>query len=381
MNQPYTDSSSAKWKQPKYIAFGIAAVIGIWVLSGLIIPEDRKSGASDSSDSEQTRADNDALEIKLEQMEAVSKAKSLSLNGVSMPQRITLIQAETEGKVEKISGKEGQIVDKNSLLLQLDERDRKTKINEAQALLDQRKVELNASQKLFEKGFQSKVRLAQIKAEVASAVRQLKQAQLDYNYITIRAPYKGLIEEILVEEGDLVGRGFNNQTVMRFVDLSPLKISGQISEQQRSLIHKGDEAEIRFSTGEIVSGKVEFLSSVAEEQTRTFRVEIEVPNEERLLQAGISAEITLQTGNEMSYEVASSVLSLSDSGKVGVLTVDDKGMAKFTEVTVLSQSPKGVWITGLPDRITLVSEGSAFISDGQDVSRYMSSASQPKSTP
>lgn len=355
------------WRQPKLLALVIAVVIGLWVLSGVIIPSERNEAVEES---EVTKLNN-SLKIKVEVLDAKEKAREITLNGVSMPERITLVEAETEGKVEAILHEEGQIVEKGSVLMRLDKRDRQNKINEARALLKQRQVEYNAAKKLHAKGFSTKVRLTQAEAAVASARTLLKQAQLDMSFTTIHAPYSGLIEEVLVEEGDLVGRGFNTQTVMRFVDLNPLKVTGQISELERAKVEKGDIATIRFSSGESAKGIVGFVASVADNETRTFRIEVEVPNEKRTIQAGISAEIALQADTQMSIEVPSSVLSLDDTGKVGVKLVDDTNTVRFTPVKVLAQSAKGVWIVGLPDRVRMVTEGVSFIADGQKIEAEM----------
>lgn len=362
MNTPYHPPKAPFWQQPKKLALIIAIVIGLWVISGVILPSDPGKKEVQPANSANGGAN---LSVVVKTLEAQEKVREITLNGVSVPQRITLIQAETEGKLLEILHQEGEIVDKGTLIMRLDERDRRNKINEANALLKQRLVELNAAKKLYEKGFQSKVRLSQAETAVAAARTQLKQAQIDLAHSSIEAPYKGLIEEIMVEEGDLIGRGFANQTVLRFVDLSPLKITGQISELERTKISKGDKAKIRFSTGEETTGEVDFIASVSDEETRTFRVEIEVPNPERKLQAGISAEISLQADTQWSYEVPSSVLSLDDVGKVGVKLLQEDNTVKFVPVKVLSQSPNGVWVAGLPNRIRLIMEGGSFVSDGQ----------------
>ena len=362
MHKPYQPSKPPFWQQPKRLAFIIALVIGLWVLSGVIIPSDKTEPLSVAENEATT---NSNLSVVVKEMTAQEKAREITLNGVSAPQRITLVQAETEGRLLKIFHQEGEIVKADTLIMQLDERDRRNKINEAKALLKQREIELNASKKLFEKGFQSKVRLSQAQTALAAAQSQLKLAQIDLAHSNIRAPYDGLIEEVMVEEGDLVGRGFANQTVMRFVDLSPLKITGQISELERTKIKKDDKAKIRFSTGEEATGKVDYIASVADNETRTFRIEIEVPNEDRNLKAGISAEIALQTDTQWSYEVPSSVLSLNDAGKVGVKLLGVDNIVEFQEVSVLSQSPNGVWVAGLPNKISLVTQGGSFVSQGQ----------------
>ncbi|MDG1287116.1 MAG: efflux RND transporter periplasmic adaptor subunit [Rickettsiales bacterium] len=368
MNTPYSSKQNIPfWQNPKALALIIAVVIGVWVLSGVIIPSDRASteGVENATKAAAKPINTADLPIKIETLQAQKRARSITLNGVTEPERITLIEAETEGKVTKILHKEGALVEKGGTLMLLDVRDHRNKVTEANAVLKQRKVELNAAQKLYEKGFQSKVRLAQAEAAVASAHSQLKLANLDLSYTTIRAPYTGLIEEVLAEEGDLVGKGFNTQTVMRFVDMSPLNIIGQISEVERAKVTKGDLAHIRFSSSDEVTGKISFVASVADEDTRTFRVEIEIPNEDGKLQAGVSAEISLQSDEQSAYEVPSSVLSLNDMGAVGVKRITEDNIVKFEPVEVVSQSPNGVWIAGLPEEVRLVTDGVAFVSEGQ----------------
>ena len=57
---------------------------------------------------------------------------------------------------------------------------------------------------------------------------------------------------------------------------------------------------------------------------------------------------------------------LDDSGNVGVRIVD-KGIARFVPVTVLSDDPSGAWIIGLPDKVTVITVGQEFVSNGQHV--------------
>ena len=367
-------TSRSFWQQPKKVALIAGIIIALWVLSGIIFPTKRDEHTSPQAASPQS-TNAAQVAIQVESLTPQKRARTLTLNGVTEPERITAIEAETEGKISRILFKEGDNVAKGTVMIKLDIRDRQNSLNEARALLNQRRVELKAATKLYKKGFSTKVRLSQAKAAIASAERQLKQAQIDLSFTTIKAPYTGIVEEIMVEEGDLVGRGFSNQTVMRFVDLSPLKISGQISEMDRVRIKKGDSAKIRLGSGEEKTGTVGFIASVADKDTRTFRIEVAVPNPEYKLKAGISAELSLSTDEQLAYEVSSSVLALNDNGEVGVKTVNAKNIVKFKPVKVLSQSTKGVWITGLPDYgVKLVTKGVPFISEGQMVDT-------PKATP
>lgn len=360
----YNYRGKSLWHRPRVMAVVIFLLIALWVLSGLLVPSDRQVLNTTESVNTSSSQAND-LPIKIETRKAVSKAQKIILNGVTEPDRITLIEAETEGKVLKIHYDEGSQVKSGDVLIELDLRNRENILREAELLVEQRRVELNAAKRLYKDGFQSKVRYSQAQAALSSAQRQLKQARLDISYTKIRAPYDGIVEEILVEEGDLIGKGFSKQTVMRFVDLSPLKIRGQISEKDRILVKKNDTALIRLSNGKQFMGKIAYLSSVADEETRSFRTEVLMSNEGNVIHAGVSAEITLEVDKQPAYQVSSSLLSLDDSGQIGVKLVDDSNIIRFTPVEILSQSENGIWVGGLPDHVRLVTDGAAFVADGQ----------------
>lgn len=351
-------------KNPKKIALGIAVIVGLWVLSGILLPGDdgREEQAGEAG---VTQVSENVIDIQ--RLTATPKTRRIVLNGVTAAQRITLVEAETEGRVETILVQEGQQVAEGTELMKLSVRDRARKVREAEALVEQRNIEYQAALKLQKQGFQSQVGLATARTQLEAARRMLEQAKLDLAFTTITAPYDGIVEEILVEEGDLVGRGMTKLTVLRFVDMDPLLITGQISENELRHVQKDDPATVRLITGQKLEGTVRYVARVADEESRTFKVEVEVRNEDGKIPAGVSAELSLAAETRDAYQVSSSVLGLDDAGNVGVKIVDEEGVIHFRTVQVISQSEQGVWIAGLPPQVNLVVAGSAFVAEGQKV--------------
>lgn len=354
------------FKNPRNLAMVLGGVIALWVLSGVIFPS-AEPEPEEAVTGSPAAAAKDRVTVQVAKRQAQPKIRYVVLNGVTEPQRITLVEAQTEGVIEKILVEEGALVVAGTPLLKIEMRDRQEKLNEAQALVKQRRMEFAAAKKLHAQGYQSDVRLAQTEAALASAKRTLQQAELEVQFTTVKAPYDGRVERMMVEEGDLAGRGMAKQTVMEFVDLDPLIVRGEVAEQDIGKIRRDVPAKLRLVDGRELEGKVSYVGRVADADTRTFRVEVEVPNDAGAIPAGLSAEISLPAETLQAYRVSASVLALDDAGKVGVKVADAQGVIHFRPVSILSQSAEGVWVSGLTDEINLVTVGSNFISDGQQV--------------
>src|SRR3546814_14596689 len=82
-------------------------------------------------------------------------------------------------------------------------------------------------------------------------------------------------------------------TIARLVDLDPMLIVTQVNERDVQSLTVGAPGKARLIGGLTVEGRIRHISSVADEATRTFRVELEVPNPDRRIANGMTAEITL----------------------------------------------------------------------------------------
>src|SRR3546814_150601 len=125
----------------------------------------------------------------------------------------------------------------------------------------------------------------------------------------IRAPVDCIVELRLVELGDFVDRG---DTIARLVDLDPMLIVTQVNERDVRRLAVGAPGEARLMGGEPVSGRIRHISAVADEATRTFRVELEVANADSRIADGMTSEIALPLSATLAHRVSPAVLTLSD---------------------------------------------------------------------
>ena len=103
----------------------------------------------------------------------------------------------------------------------------------------------------------------------------------------------------------------------------------QVNEQDIGRIRAGARGRARLITGEELTGEVAFVASMADQQTRTFRLELNVGNPDGALPDGVSAELRLPAGDARAHWVSPAVLTLSGDGLVGVKLVDRDNRVRF----------------------------------------------------
>lgn len=266
------------------------------------------------------------------------------------------------------------------------------RLAEAQARLEEARINATAASRLSEDGFASQTRVANteasvqsaqaaittadsgvaaakgglesLQASIESAEAAVNRAQTEIDRLKITAPFAGVLETDTAELGSLLQPGGLCATV---IQLDPIKVVGFVPENEVNRVEVGAIAGARLNQGPDVQARVTFLSRSADPTTRTFRVELTVPNPDLAIRDGQTAEILIQSRGEMAHVLASSSLTLNDEGTLGVRTIDAESAALFMPVTILRDAPEGIYVTGLPDQVDVITVGQEFVTDGVPV--------------
>ncbi|MEM9439410.1 MAG: efflux RND transporter periplasmic adaptor subunit [Pseudomonadota bacterium] len=352
-------------------SYAIAGVLAIglvgWLASGQIGGSDDAGLEAPAVASVESTTDEHAsptMSVRVRELTAEPIEREIVINGKTAPVRHVQLRAETMGRVLDIDVEDGTLVDRNDVLVRLDPRDRELVKLEAEALLRQRRIELDAARKLNEKGFQAETNVALAEASFATAEAALKRATMALEHIVIKAPFAGVLDRRHVEIGDFVDVGDPIATIL---DQDPFLLIGDVTETEVGKVQTGMATTARLASGEHVAGVVTYVASQANEETRTFDIEIEVPNPSGRLTAGASAEIRLSLERVAAHRLSPSVLTLADDGTLGVKTVDANDVVVFMPVEIAKADDNHVWLTGLPETVRLITVGQGFVSDGVEV--------------
>jgi multidrug efflux system membrane fusion protein len=288
----------------------------------------------------------------------------LELYGQTRANREVSVKAETAGAVVALGVSEGKRVARGDILCRQDVDARQAVVNQAKANLRSVESDLNAARVLADKGYQSQTRVIQFEAQLDGARATLEQAEIEADNVNIRAPFAGIWTRRDAQIGDYLSPG---QSCGHLVDLSPLKLDVQLTQQQLGNIARDDAAEIILATGQTVQGKVTYVDAIADPGTRTFRTEIILPNEDGRLRAGVTGTVRLEAGRVDAHQLPSRVLTLNDEGDIGVRYVDNEDRVRFASLRTVDETPEGIWVTGLPERVRLIVEGQDFVDIGMIV--------------
>lgn len=385
--------------------------------------EETAEGAGDTEEAaEEVEPDTDGL-IKVVVRRSVAREidSAVILRGQTEATRQVDVRAETTSTVLSPPLRKGNFVEQGQLLCQLDPGTRdsaltearaqlaeaiaskteaesrvpeaEARVVEAQARIDEALVNQNAARRLSEGGFAAETRVKNSEAEVASAqasyeaarasvsgakaglqsadariqsaAAALASAEKEMERLDILAPFAGALESDTAELGSLLQAGSLCATV---IQLDPIKLVAFVPETEVNRVTVGAMAGARLAAGgQEVTGAVQFLSRSADPTTRTFRVEIEVPNADFAIRDGQTAEIAISAAGAKAHLLPPSALTLNEEGLLGLRTIDDAGVVAFAGVTVVRDTNKGIWLTDLPDEINVIVVGQEFVTAGVQV--------------
>ena len=344
-----------------FISAGLAIAILAWLASGALGPDVDEPAKQDRR-TNGAAGDRGSVRVRTQTAEVVQR--TIRVNGQTAPARVVELAAETDGRVETIGAARGSNVAGGELLVRLDERDRRARLDQARAMVTQREVEYEARAKLESSSYVSEAQLKEGIAALEAARAELRRAELDLEYRDIRAPFDGALQARAVEIGDFVKSG---DPVATFVDNRTIIVSGDLSEFDAGHVHVGDPGEATLATGEEVHGRIRYVAPVADPATRTFGVELEVDNGSGQLRAGGTAELRIPAETVLAHRISPSLLTLDDAGNVGVKIVNDSGKVDFVEADIAIAEADGVWVAGLPATATIITVGQGFVVDGATV--------------
>ena len=185
---------------------------------------------------------------------------------------------------------------------------------------------------------------------------------VELNRTEVKAPFSGYLEQI-VKPGNFLERG---QVCATIIQLDPITFIAEVPEFNINKVNTGQEVTLDLITGETVNGKLTFVSKSASTSTRTFKVESQVKNDSGQIRDGITSEMTIKIEKILAHQISPSILILNDDGKLGVRSVENN-IVIFYEVVILEDSASGLWVSGIPENLDLITQGQGFVEDGQKV--------------
>jgi len=326
-----------------WLAAGIVVIaLVLWMASGMLRSED--DDHQNASDAAETLMRVEVIDVELNDME-----------------REIVLQGQLE----------------DTLLVTLDPGGRENSLKEAQATVKSAESAQRAAASLKRQGLQSKLQLEQSQAQLEAARAVLASIELDIANTQIRSPFAGIVNDLPLSKGALADRG---DVIAELVDDSSFEVSAQAAQQTVESLEVGQDVTVKLITGKLLPGKLTYISSVADSQSRSFKVEAKVDNPGKSIAAGVSASVIVPVAKIEAAFLTPSALVLGDDGELGVKIVADNNTVDFLPVALESTTLDGAWVTGIEAGTRVITLGQGFVSTGEEVDVQLAEpANQPNS--
>ncbi len=291
-------------------------------------------------------------------------ARAIRIAGQTEADKRAVLATRVLGVIHDLPVKKGQRVKEGNLILSLDNADKVAAVTMAKQVVSQRQAEMDAAERLAKTGNMAKLSLDSARSALSTAQSQLQAARAEEDKTEVHAPFDGVIDQVPVQQGSAVQAGAEVATIL---SLDPIIAAGEVSERDLDYIRLGDEADIRLVDGRIVKGTIRYISREASAMTRTFRVEVAVPNPDFKIPAGMTTEITLRAEPVSATVLPRSVVTLSAKGDLGIRAVGPDDKVAFYPIDIVDDMPHALVLGGIPKEARVIVAGQDLVTEGEKV--------------
>ena len=296
----------------------------------------------------------------------------LDLQGDVKTKQNVLIYPEMAGTILKIFVSEGENVRKGQLLARIDDGGIASGLGQLKTQAELAKTTYERQKRLWDQNIGSEIQYLQAKTNYEATQNAVKQAESQLAKSEIRAPFSGIVDDVIQEEGTVVSPG-TGIAVFRIVNLSDMYIEVNVPESYIQGVTLGKEVRVYFPVlGDSVITKVRQTGNFINPTNRSFRIEIPVPNKGGHIKPNLTARVSINDySNDKAILIPQSVISENSAGQQFIYVADEteeENTAKARRLIVKTGKTDGDRVEilqGLSAGDQVIDEGARSVREGQ----------------
>jgi RND family efflux transporter MFP subunit len=297
----------------------------------------------------------------------------LELQGSVATKQNLILYPEFSGLLTKVYVKEGQKVTKGQLLASVDDGGMSQQVAQMEVQFSLAKTTFERQKRLWEQKIGSEIEFLQAKATYEGQENAVNQMKSQLAKTSVRAPFSGIIDDVITEQGTVVGAGVSQ--ILRIVNLDNMYIEAEVPEVYLSSIVPGKTVEVYFPVlEEILNTKVDQVSNYINPSNRTFKITIQIPNKEKHIKPNLTAKIKINDySSEQAVLIPQSIISENSLGEQYIFiaqNINKKNEATAKKMIVKTGKTQGDFVeilNGVASNDVIVNEGARNVKDGQNV--------------
>lgn len=298
----------------------------------------------------------------------------LELQGDVMTKQNVLIYPEMAGTLQRVYVQKGQEVRKGQLLATIDDGGMGSQLAQLKTQAELAKTTFERQKRLWDQKIGSEIQYLQAKSNYEAQQNAVKQFQSQLGKSSIRAPFAGIIDNVIKDQGTVVSPGPGSE-VFRIVNLSNMYIDVEVPETYLGSVTKGKKAQVYFPVlGDSAITKIRQTGNFINPSNRSFSVEIPVPNKNGNIKPNLTAKVRINDyTSEKAILIPQSIVSENAEGEQYAYiamepNADNEAIAK--KIIITTGKTQGALIevlSGIEDGNQVIKEGARSVKDGQKV--------------
>ncbi|UII77413.1 efflux RND transporter periplasmic adaptor subunit [Flagellimonas sp. HMM57] len=298
----------------------------------------------------------------------------LELQGDVMTKQNVLIYPEISGTLNRVYVKKGQKVSKGQLLASIDDGGLSSQLAQMKTQSELAKTTFERQKRLWEQNIGSEIQYLQAKTSYEAQESAVKQMQSQVSKSNIRAPFSGIIDDVIKDQGTVVAPGPGSE-VFRIVNLSNMYIEVEVPESHLPNVTPGKNVNVYFPVlGDSVTAKIRQTGNFINPSNRSFTAEIPVPSNDGRVKPNLTARVMINDyTNESAILIPQSIVSENAEGEQYVYVVEGDSVsadaiAKKTIITTgKTQGDFVEVLSGINNGDGIIDEGARSVKEGQKV--------------
>jgi RND family efflux transporter MFP subunit len=298
----------------------------------------------------------------------------LEIQGNVTTKQNILIYPEIPGILKAIFVKEGQQVSKGELLATIDDGGLSNQLAQLEVTTELNKTTYERQKRLWEQKIGSEIQFLQTKANYESQKNALKQLKSQLSKASIRAPFSGVIDDVMKEAGTVIAPGQGSE-VFRIMNLNNMHVEAEVPERYLTTIAKGKEVSIEFPVlTKKVKSSIRQVGNYIKPNNRSFKIEVPVANKNGTIKPNLTAKLLINDYTDpKAILIPQSIISENSKGEEFIYIVKNKNSnqeaiaQKLIIKTGKTQGDLIEVIENLAVGSEIIKEGARSVNNGQKV--------------
>lgn len=293
----------------------------------------------------------------------------VEVRGDAVSKKNVRVAGTRTGRIEKIYYEEGDQVEKGALIAEQDNETLRNNIEEIKTNLEHAKTVYQKRKNLWEKNIGSELDYLNAKNQKQNLEKQLASARSQLEDTRIKAPVKGEIDEVFLNEGEMAGP---TSPICRILNIEAMRLETDVSEAYLGAIQTGDTVQIDFPSINLTRREpVTHVGQFIQPDSRTFQIEISLDNPNKQIKPNMLSVIRFRNySNPDALVIPTQLIQESDEGQF-VFKAREENNGLIAQKTVIETGRTYQGFTevknGLQKNDQLIKEGFREVSDQEKI--------------